>query len=123
MECTRCSSSCVKSGKQQNGKQRYYCKTCRRYLQSDYSYCAYKQEVHDQFSMMSRMGCGMNKMAYFLKISVNTLQKWIWKANYLQPISHIEHGGIYDIDELQTCLGKKTDKIWITYGWDVSTPY
>lgn len=34
MKCTRCSSSCIKSGKQQNGKQRYYCKKCCRYLQS-----------------------------------------------------------------------------------------
>ncbi|MBC9813993.1 IS1 family transposase [Crocinitomicaceae bacterium CZZ-1] len=119
MECLRCSSSCIKAGKQQNGKQRYYCKKCSRYLQEEYNYNAYKYDIHDQFSRMSRLGCGINKMASFLKISINTLQKWIGKANNLQPESNLESGCIYDIDEIQTCVGRKADKIWITYGWNV----
>lgn len=120
MECLRCSSSCIKAGKQQNGKQRYYCKKCCRYLQEKYTYNAYRHEIHDQFSRMSRLGCGTNKMASFLRISINTLQKWIWKANDLQPVQNLESDGIYDIDEIQICAGKKSDKIWITYGWDVT---
>ena len=100
MECLRCSSSCIKAGKQQNGKQRYYCKKCSRYLQEEYNYNAYKYDIHDQFSRMSRLGCGINKMASFLKISINTLQKWIGKANNLQPELNLESGAIYDIDEI-----------------------
>jgi insertion element IS1 protein InsB len=119
MKCTRCSSSCIKAGTQQNGKQRYYCKVCCRYLQSDYSYCGYKYEVHEQFSRMYAMGCGANKMASFLRISINTLQKWIGKAKHLNPLTDICTDGVFDIDEIQTCVGKKEKKVWITYGWDV----
>lgn len=120
MKCRRCSSSCVKSGRQQNGKQRYYCKTCCRYLQSDYSYYAYKHETHEQFSKMNGLGCGANKMASFLGISINTLQKWIKKAKYLQPPINVCCGEIYDIDEMQTCVGKRNNKVWVTYAWDIS---
>lgn len=119
MKCTQCLSSCIKAGKQQNGKQRYYCKRCCRYRQSDYSYCAYKHEIHDQFSRLYRMGCGANKMASFLKISINTLQKWVGKAKHLKPPTGIRFGKIFDIDEMQTCVGRRKKKIWVTYGWDV----
>lgn len=120
MKCRRCSSSCIKSGRQQNGKQRYYCKTCCRYLQADYSYCAYKHEVHEQFSRINRLGCGTNKIASFLQVSINTLQKWIAKAKNLQPANCIKLGDIYDIDELQTYVGKRNNKVWVTYAWNVS---
>ena len=94
-------------------------KKCCRYLQSNYSYCAYKLEIHDQFSRMYQMGCGANTTASFLKISINTLQKWIRKAKKLKPPTNSCLGGIFDIDEMQTSVGKKKKKVWITYGWDV----
>ena len=59
---------------------------------------------------MNRMGCGANKMASFLRISINTLQKWIGKAKYLKPPTGIRFGKIFDIDEMQTCVGKKGRK-------------
>jgi len=34
---------------------------------------------------MNPLGCGVKKMALFLGISINTLQKWIGKAQYLEP--------------------------------------
>lgn len=120
MKCKWCNTICKKDGKQKNGRQKYRCKSCGVYQQSNYIYKACTKEVHDQFSRMSRLGCGTNKMASFLRISINTLQKWIWKANDLQPVQNLESDGIYDIDEIQTCVGKKSDKIWITYGWDVT---
>lgn len=120
MKCKWCDAICKKDGKQKNGRQKYRCTSCGVYQQSNYIYKACTKEIHDQFSRMSRLGCGTNKMASFLRISINTLQKWIWKANDLQPVQNLESDGIYDIDEIQTCVGKKSDKIWITYGWDVT---
>lgn len=119
MNCKRCDAICKKVGTQANGNQKYRCKSCGIYQQSTYAYKACTKEIHEQFVRMNRMGCGANKMASFLKISINTLQKWIGKAKHLNPPATICLGGIYDVDELQTCVGKKTDKIWITYGWDV----
>lgn len=119
MQCKRCNSACKKAGKQANGNQKYKCKSCGTYQQSCYIYKACTREIHDQFSRMYAMGCGANKMASFLRISINTLQKWIGKAKHLKPPINICLGGVFDIDEMQTCIGKRKDKIWITYGWDV----
>lgn len=119
MKCKRCNFACKKAGKQKSGNQKYKCNSCGLYQQSHYIYKACTKEVHDQFSRMYRMGCGANKMASFLKISINTLQKWVGKARNLEPNSNIEPGGIYDIDEFQTCVGKKEKKVWVTYGWHI----
>ena len=85
MRCKRCDFSCVKAGKQGNGKQKFLCKKCCLYQQKEYAYSAYKLDVHDQFSRMNRLGCGTNNMARFLGISITTLQKWIRKALDLEP--------------------------------------
>lgn len=119
MICKRCGSQCVKAGKQRNGKQKYICKKCHLYQQQEYTYSAYKHEVHDQFSRMNRLGCGTNKMASFLQISINTLQKWVGKALILEPDYEFTPGGVYDIDEIQTCVGDKGNKVWIAYGWHI----
>lgn len=118
-KCKRCLSSCIKAGKQQSGKQRYYCKKCKRYFQADYTYCGYKHEIHEQFSRMNRLGCGSNKMARFLRISINTLQKWIGKFEKLEAPETISLGAVFDIDEMQTCVGNKKKKVWITYAWEI----
>lgn len=119
MKCKRCDFACKKVGKQKNGTQKYKCKSCGIYQQSNYVYKACTREVHEQFSRLNRMGCGTNKMALFLKISINTLQKWIGKAKCLKPDIGMDPGGIYDIDEMQTSVWKKGNKVWVTYGWDV----
>ena len=119
MKCKRCNLACKKAGKQTNGNQKYRCKSCGIYQQSQYIYKACTKEVHEQFSRMYRMGCGANKMASFLKISINTLQKWVGKAQHLKPPTGIRFGGIFDIDEMQTNVGEEEKKVWITYGWDV----
>jgi len=68
---------------------------------------------------MNSLGCEVKKMALFLGISINSLQKWIGKAQYLEPNANLKSGGIYDVDEMQTCVGNKSTKVWITYGWDI----
>lgn len=119
LQCKRCKCDCKKSGKQVNGSQKYRCKSCGLYQQDHYVYSACKQTVHDQFSRMNRMGSGVRKTAHFLMISINTFQKWVKKALILEPDYPIKRGMIYDIDEMQTCAGKREKKVWITYGWDV----
>lgn len=64
------------------------------------------------------MGCGARKMAVFLGGSLMTLKRWIAKAWYLQPdTSSFESDRIYDIDKLQTYVGKRSNKVWMTYVW------
>lgn len=117
--CKWCNCPCVKAGKQKDGTQKYQCKSCTKYQQRAYRYLAYDPAVHDQFRRFEDMGVGVNKAAKFLQISVNTFQKWVLKAENLKPIARFPKGCTYDIDEVQTYIGKRENKYWITYGWNV----
>lgn len=119
MTCKYCDCTCKKDGKQKNGNQKYKCKSCGKYQQFDYTYKACIQEIRNQFRRMNRLGCGIRKMAVFLRISINTVQKWIYNFMHTEPEKTSEFGGVYDIDEIQTFVAKRSNKIWITYAWDV----
>jgi insertion element IS1 protein InsB len=121
MNCERCCSNCIKAGKQANGKQRYYCKTCKRHLQQSYEYKACTFEVHRQFSRLNKSGMGSLKLARFLEVSVNTLKNWLLRTESLRPPLDIGSGGVFDIDELQTYVGNRSNKIWITYSLEVAS--
>ena len=110
MQCKWCKSTCVKAGIQKTGKQKFKCKLCEKYQQESYVYASYCGHIREQFSRMNRMGCGPRKLSVFLGISINTLQKWIAKAFYLQPCMRFEENGEYDIDELQTWITNETIK-------------
>jgi len=75
--------------------------------------------VQDQFRRFEDMGVGVSKAAKFLRISVNTFQKWVLKAENLKPVIRFPPNCTYDIDEIQPFIGKRTDKYWVCYGWNV----
>jgi hypothetical protein len=54
MECKYCNGKCQKAGKQKNGAQKLYCRTCRKYQQPVYKYCAYSKSVGP---MIARLVC------------------------------------------------------------------
>jgi len=118
--CKWCFSRCVKAGRQKNGNQKYRCTHCGKHRQEMYHYLAYESRIHEQFSRFFNMGSGVRRMAGFLGISINTLQKWIGKAKYLSPVIVLPVNGEYDVDEIQTYTGTRMNKIWITYGWHIS---
>ncbi len=119
MKCKWCSESCVKAGKQLNGKQKYVCKSCRKYQQASYSYRAYDPVIHELFRRFYCMGSGVKRTSSFLEISINTLQKWISRALVLTCRDVFPSGCRYNIDELQTYTGKRSGRCWVTYGWNV----
>lgn len=107
MICKWCSSRCVKAGKQKNYLQKYICKSCKKYQQKEYNYKAYNPFTQDQFSRFEDMGVGVRKASKFLQISINTFKKWVLKAENLKPKYEFPKGCIYDIDEIQTYIGKR----------------
>lgn len=119
MKCKWCFSTCVKAGFQSNGKQKTKCKTCKKYQQEDYVYKACTREIWDLFSKFSDLGVGVNKSAKFLKISINTFQKWVLRAQALYPVHEFKSGGVFEMDEIQTYVLKRENKIWIAYALDV----
>lgn len=119
MRCKKCLASCIKAGKQFNGKQKYRCKNCRKYQQDNYSYRACDPVIHELFRRFKGMGSGVRKTASFLEISINTLQKWISRAVILTCPEVFPSGCRYNIDEIQTYTGNRDNRCWITYGWNV----
>lgn len=119
MKCKYCSSACVKYGFQSNGFQRFRCKSCKKHQQESYSYQACTRKVWDLFPKFSALGVGVNKSAKFLDISVNTFQTWVSRAVDLIPNYLFSPQGIYDVDEIQTHIGKRENKIWVAYAWNV----
>lgn len=119
MKCKFCSSVCIKAGRQKNGTQKYQCKSCKKYQQKYYCYRACTPIVWDEFMRLEDMGAGVRRAAKYLRISINTFQKWVSRAIDIVPEIHFPSGGIYDVDELQTYTGKRERKCWVTYGWNV----
>lgn len=62
---------------------------------------------------------GSLKLARYLEISINTLKSWLKRTKLLRPSLDIGSGCVFDIDELQTYVGKRSNKLWVTYSWEV----
>lgn len=94
MTCEWCNSSCVKAGNQKDGTQKYQCKSFKKYQQKSYRYLAYDPIVHDQFRRFEDLEIGVRKAEKFLRISVNTFQKWGLKAENLKSTIRFPAGCI-----------------------------
>ena len=73
MECKYCGGTCVKDGRQNNGRQRYKCKSCHRKQQALYSYNAYQKGINDEIVTLTKEGVGIRSAARILDISPTTL--------------------------------------------------
>jgi insertion element IS1 protein InsB len=115
MKCKHCSHNCVKAGKQKKGRQRYYCKTCKKYQQSVYKYNAYGKETDDRIKMYKKESCGMRGISRIMGISKNTVRRRILRiaANINKPC--IVKGKEYEMDEMRTYIRKKENRYWIAY--------
>ena len=73
MECKYCGGTCVKDGRQNNGRQRYKCKSCHRKQQALYSYNAYQKGINNAIITLTKEGVGIRSAARILDISPTTL--------------------------------------------------
>ncbi len=101
MKCTRCNSSdCTKKGIQ-NNKQRFYCKDCKSYFQSNYTYQAYKSETNTLIVSLLKEGCGIRGISRVLKISKNTVLSRMLKISKRIKIPYFNKLGCkFEIDEM-----------------------
>ncbi|MGN6567877.1 MAG: IS1 family transposase [Flavipsychrobacter sp.] len=113
-KCIYCDGICVKNGTTK-GKQRYLCKQCNKSFVSCYTYHAYKINTGRKIKCLLREGCGIRSIARLLKIAVGT----VWRRILLiaktisRPLPIMQKE--YEVDELCTYLGKKTNLLWVVY--------
>jgi len=115
MQCKHCHSTCQKVGKQKNGTQKWYCKKCHKYQQSAYLNNACKLGVEKEIKSHLKEGCGIRSIARLLGISPTTVIKRIKKisSQISKPPNQLRKR--YEMDEIQTYVGKKKQKVWIAY--------
>lgn len=113
MEWRKCNGlKTIKSGKQKDGTQKYYCKKCRKYFQSSYRYNSYEQS--DQIIIqLLKEGCGIRSTSRILNISATTVITRILKIASTIEKPPIPFGKKYQIDELITFIGNKSKKYCI----------
>ena len=116
MNCTKCNSSnYIKKGLR-NNKQRFYCKDCKKYFQSSYSYKAYKAEINSLLVSLLKEGCSVRGISRVLKISKDTVLSRILKiSKQIKNPYFNKFGCKFEIDEIWSFIGNKTNVTWITY--------
>jgi insertion element IS1 protein InsB len=120
--CFKCSTQSIKNGKSQSGKQRYYCKGCRRSFQMSYLYRACGDRMTNKIISLTREGCSLRSISRLLKISITTIIRRI-KA-YARALSRpfaILRGKEYEVDEMRTYVGNKSRPYWIVYALEKNT--
>lgn len=115
MVCKFCGGNCIRNGYQNNGKQRFKCKNCHKKQQDDYSYQAYIPELNQEISRHIKEGVGIRGIARLFKISTTTVIKRILSISQSIVSPHITANAVYEVDEIKTFVGRKSDHIWIAY--------
>lgn len=122
MECKNCKkNTCIKSGLQRTGTQKYYCKICKIYFQDSYKYKSY--EISDrQIIVLTKESCGIRGTSRILEIHPSTVLRRILKiARKISRPYPILKGQKYQVDELFTYIKNKKNKIWIAYSFEPKT--
>lgn len=119
-KCRRCSSACVKNGIIKGG-HRYRCKSCGRSHQSNYAYKACQGNINLWIIQLNRETCGIRSISRLLKISKTTVISRIKKLaeGIRKPL--IFMGRSYEVDELKTCIRKKTKECWVCLAVEKAT--
>lgn len=122
MNCAKCNSSnYIKKGFQ-NNKQRFYCKDCQSYFQSEYIYQAYRTTTNDFIKSLLKEGCGVRSISRILQISKNTVLSRMLKISKQIQVPYFNKLGCkFEIDEMWSFIGDKKNVTWITYALERET--
>ena len=122
MKCRQCKGLAIKNGKQPNGKQRYYCKTCKTSFQRSYNYKAYNKNTDKRIYNYLKESVGIRATARLLSISkttvINKIKQLALKVE--KPVL-IEKHQYYELDEMRVVVGYKQQEAWITYAINRNT--
>ena len=115
MKCKQCLKRCVKAGIQKNGTQKYFCKTCRKYLQKRYRNKACSINTNENIKKYLKEGCGIRSIARLLQISGTTVIGRIKAMGKEIGKPMLSMGKEYEMDEMNTYIGNKKNRYWIAY--------
>lgn len=110
-----CMGTVIKNGVQ-NGNQRLKCKSCGKNFQKGYTYKACRQDTNAKIKVLLKEGCGVRSIGRILGISKNTvLSRLLHIAATIKKPIFAKPGGQFQMDELWSYVGKKTNSTWLIY--------
>lgn len=121
MHCHTCKTFCIKKGFQKNRTQKYYCKCCKRYQQLIYNRKAFHPETDQYIKKLVKAGSGIADIKNVLEIASNTASQRIQQIAAKIQVPPILIGKEYEMDEMRTYIGNKTNLYWIAYAIEKRT--
>ena len=115
MICPECQSSNLKKNGHKRGKQNYFCKNCRLQFIDSYSSLGSPDSVKKYCLHLYLEGNGFRRIERLTGVSHNTVINWVKLAGLSLPQQpdYDEIPEVAQIDELQTFVGNKKNKIWL----------
>ena len=115
MKCPKCNSQRVVKNGRRRGKQCYKCRDCERQFVESPIEQSYPPEVRQLCLKMYLNGMGLRGIERVTEIHHTTVMNWIKEAGIKLPDAPEgeEIPEITEIDELQTFIGNKKNKVWI----------
>lgn len=122
MKCKFCENKIVKNGRVKfSGKQRYYCRTCKKSYVLSYSSNAYYNTTNYDIVFLLKEGCGIRSISRILGISPTTVMKRIITIACKIKKPMIQTGQTHEMDEIITYIGNKEKRYCIAYAIDRTT--
>jgi len=122
MKCPQCRSSNLRKDGHQNGKQRFECKDCGRLFRESYEVKGYHSQVKKLCLEMYLNGMGFRAIERVTGIHHTTIINWVKESAERLSEDEEDHPIVAELDELQTYIGRKTNKIWLWTAIDHYAP-
>ena len=115
MKCPKCNSSQIVKNGYRRGKQCFRCRQCDRQFVPNPRNKPYSPEVKQLCLKMYLNGMGLRGIERVTEIHHTTIMNWIKDAGLKLPDApeESEIPEITEIDELQTFVGNKKNKVWL----------
>lgn len=121
MKCHHCNSDKTRKFGLVKGKQRYHCTECGRYFQSSYEAVGYHPQVKEFCLKMYLNGMGLRAIERITDIHHTTIMNWVKESGEELPEDEeANKPTVAELDELQTYIGRKKNKIWV---WTAKNHY
>ena len=105
-------------------KQRYQCKACGKYQQSNYTYTLYNSKDDLSIKTLNAEGVGIRSMSRILGYSQGTiLRRILHLASQITRPIYCENNQVYEVDEIWSYVGRNhpSHYCWITYAMNRKT--
>jgi len=118
IQCRYCERTDLqKTGKCQNGAQRYFCTSCKTYFHLTYRYNACKEEVKEKIIEMTLNSSGVRDIGRMLK-KTSKMNPYFLTQQESETMKELEIEIRFsaELDEFWSFVGNKSNQRWTWYG-------